>query len=177
MEPLLPISQRELTRLEVIQRVRRKTLKQQQAAELLSLSVRQIKRLCKAYQRAGSGGLLSKRRGQPSNNRLPERTINKARQLLRARYYDFGPTLAAEKLALDRVSLSVEAVRQLLIGEGLWKATGVRRLVLHQLRETWQGPYVVDTNPRTKPYLLPDSVIFENAIRSRYPSPLRRTRH
>ena len=43
--------------------------------------------------------------------------------------------------------------------------------------ETWQGPYVIDTNPRTKPYLLPDSVIFENAIRSRYPSPLRRTRH
>ena len=68
-------------------------------------------------------------------------------------------------------------VRQLLIGEGLWKAKRVRRLVLHQLRETWQGPYVVDINPRTKPYLLPDSVIFENAIRSRYPSPLRRTRH
>jgi RHS repeat-associated protein len=43
--------------------------------------------------------------------------------------------------------------------------------------ETWQGPYVIDTNPRTKPYLKPDSVIFENAIRSRYPSPLRRTQH
>jgi transposase len=129
------MSQRELTRLEVIQRVKRKTLKQRQAAELLSLSVRQVKRLCKAYQRAGAAGLISKRRGRPANNRLPEKTINKARQLLRSRYPDFGPTLAAEKLASEGLSLSVETVRQLLIREGLWKAKRVRRVVIHQLRE------------------------------------------
>jgi transposase len=129
------MSQRELTRLEVIQRVKRRTLKQRQAAELLGLSVRQIKRLCKAYQRAGTAALISKRRGQPSNNRLPEKTIKRARQLLRSRYHDFGPTLAAEKLAIEGVSLSVETVRQLLIREGLWKAKRVRRVVIHQLRE------------------------------------------
>jgi transposase len=129
------MSQRELTRLEVIQRVKRKTLKQWQAAELLGLSVRQVKRLCKAYQRAGTAALISKRRGQPSNNRLPEKTIKRARQLLRSRYHDFGPTLAAEKLAIEGVSLSVESVRQLLIREGLWKAKRVRRVVIHQLRE------------------------------------------
>ena len=129
------MSQRELTRLEVIQRVKRKTLKQRQAAELLSISVRQVKRLCRAYQGSGAAGLLSKRRGRPSNNRLSEKTINKARQLLRSRYSDFGPTLATEKLALEGVSLSVETVRQLLIGEGLWKVKAVRRPVIHQLRE------------------------------------------
>src|SRR5215216_1093459 len=116
------MSQRELTRLEVIQRVKRKTLKQHQAAELLSLSIRQVKRLCKAYQKAGAAGLISQRRGRPSNNRLPEKTINKATQLLRSRYHDFGPTLATEKLAIEGVSLSIETVRQLLIGAGLWKA-------------------------------------------------------
>ena len=135
MDPLLRMSQPELTRLEVIQRVKRKTLKQRQAAELLSVSVRQVKRLCKAYQASGAAGLISKRRGQPSNNRLSEKTINKARQLLRTRYPDFGPTLATEKLAIEGVSLSVETVRQLLIGEGLWKAKSVRRPVIHQLRE------------------------------------------
>jgi transposase len=129
------MSQRELTRLEVIQRIKRKTLKQRQAAELLSLSVRQVKRLCKAYQASGAVGLISKRRGQPSNNRLSEQTLKQARQLLRSRYHDFGPTLATEKLAIEGVSLSVETVRQLLIGEGLWKAKRVRRLVIHQLRE------------------------------------------
>jgi len=72
------MSQPELTRLEVIQRVKRKTLKQRQAAELLSISVRQVKRLCKAYQASGAAGLISKRRGQPSNHRLPEQTSAKA---------------------------------------------------------------------------------------------------
>ena len=129
------MSQPELTRLEVIQRVKRKTLKQRQAAELLSITVRQVKRLCKAYQSNGAAGLISKRRGRPSNNRLPAKTINKATQLLRSRYPDFGPTLAAEKLAIEGVSLSVETVRQLLIREGLWKAKRVRRVVIHQLRE------------------------------------------
>src|SRR5262249_34595556 len=135
VEPLLPMSQRELTRLEVIQRVKRKTLKQRQAAELLSISVRQVKRLCKAYQTRGAAGLISKRLGQPSNNRLCENTLNKVRQLLRSRYPDFGPTLATEKLATEGVPLSIETVRQLLIGEGLWKAKCVRRPVIHQLRE------------------------------------------
>ena len=55
--------------------------------------------------------------------------------MLRTRYPDFGPTLATEKLTLEGVSLSVETVRQLLIGEGLWKAKSVRRPVIHQLRE------------------------------------------
>ena len=132
---LLAMSQPELTRLEVIQRVKRKTLRQRQAAELLSLSVRQVKRLCKVYQAFGVAALISKRRGHPSNNRLPEKTTKKARQLLRTRYHDFGPTLAQEKLAIEGVTLSVETVRQLLIAEGLWQARRARHPVIHQLRE------------------------------------------
>lgn len=129
------MSQRELSRLEVIQRVKRKTLRQRQAAELLSLSVRQVKRLCKAYQAGGPAGLISQSRGRPSNNRLPEKTTKKARQLLRIHYHDFGPTLAHEKLAIKGVSLSVEAVRQLMMAEGLWQPRRARRAVIHQLRE------------------------------------------
>jgi transposase len=129
------MSQRELSRLEVIQRVKRKTLRQRQAGELLRLSVRQVKRLCRAYQAGGPAALIGKQRGQPSNNRLPEKTARKARQLLRTRYHDFGPTLAQEKLATEGVRLSVEAVRQLLIGEGLWQVRRARRPVIHQLRE------------------------------------------
>jgi transposase len=129
------MSQPELSRLEVIQRVKRKSLRQRQAAELLSLSVRQVKRLCKAYQAGGAAALISQQRGRPSNNRLPEKTTKKARQLLRSRYHDFGPTLATEKLAIEGVSVSVESVRQLLIAEGLWQPRRARRAVIHQLRE------------------------------------------
>lgn len=129
------MSQRELSRLEVIQRVKKKNLKQREAAELLSLSLRQVKRLCEAYQAGGAAALVSKQRGRPSNNRLPEKTLRKARQLLHKRYHDFGPTLAHEKLSIEGVSLSVEAVRQLMIGEGLWQVRRARRPVIHQLRE------------------------------------------
>jgi transposase len=129
------MSQPELSRLEVIQRVKRKTLRQRQAAELLSVSVRQVKRLCKAYQAGGAAALISRQRGRPSNNRLAEKTTKKARQLLRTRYHDFGPTLATEKLAIEGVSLSVETVRRLLMAEGLWQPRRARRAVIHQLRE------------------------------------------
>lgn len=129
------MSQRELSRLEVIQRVKKKRLKQREAAELLSLTERQIKRLCQAYQRGGAAGLVSKRRGRVSNNRLSEQTVKKARQLLHKRYHDFGPTLAHEKLTIEGVKLSVEAVRQLMIAEGLWQVRRARRPVIHQLRE------------------------------------------
>jgi hypothetical protein len=70
-----------------------------------------------------------------SNNRLPEKTIKQARQLLRTHYHDFGPTLAHEKLTIKGVRLSVEAVRQLMIAEGLWQVRRARRAVIHQLRE------------------------------------------
>lgn len=129
------MSQRELSRLEVIQRIKKKTLKQREAGELLTLSLRQVKRLCQVYEAEGAAGLVCKQRGQPSNNRLPEKTIRKARQLLHKRYHDFGPTLAHEKLSTEGVKLSVEAVRQLMIAEGLWQVRRARRPVIHQLRE------------------------------------------
>jgi hypothetical protein len=129
------MSERELRRLEVIQRVKKKTLKQREGAELLSLSLRQVKRLCRGYQTGGAAALVSKRRGQPANNRLPEKTTRKARRLLHKRYHDFGPTLAHEKLSIEGVKLSVEAVRQLMISEGLWQVRRARRPVIHQLRE------------------------------------------
>jgi transposase len=130
------MSQRELSRLEVIQRVCRKTLTQRRAADLLALSVRQIKRLCRAYRREGAAALASKRRGRPSNHRLPEEVITRARGLLRERYHDFGPTLAREKLAeAHGLLLGVETVRQWMAAEGLWRPRRALQAVIHQLRE------------------------------------------
>jgi transposase len=116
------MSQRELSRLEVIQRVCRKTFTQRRAADLLALSVRQVKRLCRAFKRSGAAALVSRRRGRPSNNHLRPELLGAARALLRERYYDFGPTLAREKLLeAHGLSLGVESVRRLMIAEGLWR--------------------------------------------------------
>jgi transposase len=130
------MSQPELTCLEVIQQVCRKSLKQHQAAALLSLSTRQIKRLCNAYKRVGAQALVSKRRGQPSNHRLAPQTIEKALELIQTRYHDFGPTLAHEKLReVHGLSVGLESVRQLMIRAGLWQPRRARQTVVHQLRE------------------------------------------
>ncbi len=70
MDELLTMSKKELNRLEVMQRIKEKRLTQKEAARMLGLSVRQVKRLYSAYRQQGAVGLVSKRRGKPSNNRL-----------------------------------------------------------------------------------------------------------
>ena len=56
MDELLTMSNREITRLEAMQRIKDKRLTQKEAARMLSLSVRQIKRLYRAYKAQGARG-------------------------------------------------------------------------------------------------------------------------
>jgi hypothetical protein len=69
------------------------------ACELIGLHRRQVFRLLRGLKQDGATSLLSKRRGKPSNNRLPSEVRTLALSIVRDRYADFGPTLAAEKLA------------------------------------------------------------------------------
>ena len=71
-EKVIEMSKKELTRLEIVQRVADKRMKHAEAARQLSLSERQIKRLVRSWREAGAAGLMSKRRGQPSNHRIDE---------------------------------------------------------------------------------------------------------
>ena len=70
MDKLLTMSTKELTRLEVMKRLEEKRVKQKEAAETLGISERHIRRLLRAYRQDGERGLISKRRGKPSNNRM-----------------------------------------------------------------------------------------------------------
>ena len=122
MDKLLEISAKELNRVEVMQRLSRKQLSQKEAGRMLDLSTRQIKRLLKAYRQNGAAGLVSKHRGRKGNNRLAEKMKRQALNLLKTKYQGFGPTLAHEKLVeKEKLKLSDESVRQLMIAEGLWK--------------------------------------------------------
>ena len=132
---LLTMSKTELTRLEVMKRMVEKRLKQKEAAVMLGVSERHIRRLLRAYRQAGERGLISKRRGQPSNNRLLAEVKQAALDLLHSRYADFGPTLAHEKLSeVHKLRLGKESVRQLMIAEGLWKPSRQKQQTVHQLR-------------------------------------------
>lgn len=132
---LLTMSKKELTRLEVIQRLEEKRLTQKKAGEILGISPRQIRRLFRNYKQSGASGLISKRRGRPSNNQIRTQTKKKAINLLHSQYPDFGPTLACEKLEeRNGLKLSKESVRQIMVAEGLWKPRKRKRVHVHQMR-------------------------------------------
>jgi len=129
------MSAKELDRLEVLGRVVERRLTQRQAADQLCLSLRQIERLCRALRRDGAGGLVSRKRGRPSNRKLPAAVREQALELIRARYADFGPTLACEKLAEQHgVAVSRETLRGWMIDAGLWVPRAQRPRRAHQPR-------------------------------------------
>ena len=112
----------ELKRLHVIQKVLERVIKQVEAAEVLSLSSRQIRRIVKRIKVEGDGGIVHKSRGRVSNRRIPDKIRNKVLRLYRKKYEDFGPTLASEKLLeRDGVGISDETLRLWLMESGDWK--------------------------------------------------------
>lgn len=136
MDKLLTMSDKEIARLEVMQRLKDKRLTQKEAARLLGLSTRQVKRLWRAYRRQGAQGLVSGRRGKASNNRLDAGVVQQALDLLKEKYDDFGPTLAHEKLTeVHKLKISRESVRKLMIVEDLWKPKRAKKEPTHQMRE------------------------------------------
>ena len=129
------MSHQELDRLTIIESVINKKITQKVAAQRLNLTVRHIKRLVKSYRTQGTHGLISKRRGQPSNNKISETVRSQAIHLIRNHYHDFSPTFAHEKLTEDHgLSFSVETLRNWMIDEGIWESKTKRAIKVHQTR-------------------------------------------
>lgn len=127
---------KDVLRSQVIAQVMEGKLDQSSAAGRLSISVRQIKRLKRRMQDEGVQGLLSKKRGRPSNRRTPADLLAKAVALIGEHYADFGPTLACEKLQERHgIKLSVETVRQAMLRAGLWRARHGAGERTHAMRE------------------------------------------
>ncbi len=132
---LVTMSEKELVRAQIIQAICEKRLRRRDAASQLDLSERQIQRLMDKFRLSGTSGLASLKRGKPGNNNLPEQLRMKVLTLLREKYSDFGPTLAAEKL-LQRHNLkvSVETLRHWMIAAGLWVPHTRRKPRVYQPR-------------------------------------------
>lgn len=112
----------ELKRLHVIEKILDKRLKQREAAVLLNLSERQIRRIVKRVRSEGDKGIAHKGRGRKSNRCLPEQMKRKALSIYKETYKDFGPTFACEKLEeMNGIKVSRETLRKWLIDEELWK--------------------------------------------------------
>ena len=132
---VVSMSEKEFSRLSVLMDAQAGRLRIDDAARLLELKRRQVFRLLKGLRTDGAASLASKRRGKTSNNKLPAAVRELTMALVKERYADFGPTLAAEKLQENHACLvSRETLRKWMIEDGLWKDRKHRLPPVHQPR-------------------------------------------
>ena len=117
------LSERELVRHAVLERLRVGGLSEGDAARELGLSTRQVRRLLRRLESAGPAGLRSARRGRKPNNWIDAGRREVTVALLGERYRDFGPTLACQMLAERHGQVfSVETTRTLMREAELWRS-------------------------------------------------------
>ena len=129
----MQLSEAELDKLLIINQVKNRSMTQQEAGQQLNLSSRQVRRLLASFCQEGAVGIKSKHRG--GNRLLSLDFKQKVLTLVRARYHDFGPTFAAEKLLLEGLPVSKETLRKWMISDGLWKGRTRKQARIHQCRE------------------------------------------
>jgi transposase len=117
---MIAMSQEDLRRLAVIHKAIDKRVTQVEAAGILDLSDRQIRRIITRVQEDGDKGIIHQSRGQPSHNAIDLKIKKRAINLCGGTYEGFGPTLASEKLfERDKIEISRETLRQWLKHEKL----------------------------------------------------------
>src|ERR1035437_9958191 len=98
-----------------------------QAAEMIGISDRQLRRWRKRYEDSGYDGLLDRRRGVPSSRGVPKAQAKQVLDLYRKQYFDLNVRLFHEKLGEeDQIRLSYTWVKQALQGAGMVKRKSKR---------------------------------------------------
>jgi len=121
MTLITSLSNRELRRLEIINRLIKGQINGTQAAEIIGLTIRQVKRLKAKVLKDGPGGIAHASRGQASNFKISEDEHELIISLIKEYYYDYGPFLAAEKLAeRHNIVHDPKTIRSIMIAEKLW---------------------------------------------------------
>jgi transposase len=118
---------------EVILRALAKRLTWWQAAEIIGMTDRSMRRWRQRYEQHGYDGLLDRRRGRPSPRRVPVETVEEVLRLYQERYHDFNVRHFHEKLREEHdLRLSYTWVKLALQGAGLVKKA--RKRGVHRKR-------------------------------------------
>ena len=111
-EDMIMIKSEELKRYQLIGKVFDKSINQQEAAELIGISDRQVRRIVRRVKVEGEVGVIHRLRGKQGCRRIAQGVRDRILELYGQRYNGFGPTLASEKLwELDRLKVSDETLR------------------------------------------------------------------
>lgn len=117
----LSMTTRELDRLHIVQQCLEKRITQRHAAKTLDITEQHVKRLINRYKQFGPAGLVSQSRGKPSNRRYKDELRQTAIDLIKRDFYDYGPTLAAEKLyEYHNIKISKETAREWMLEAHIW---------------------------------------------------------
>ena len=108
------MSKKERDWFRVLERVKKKEITLRQAAQIMGGSYRQCLRKYKRYRQEGEKGLVHRGRGQASNRAKDREARKGIIDRYQERYEDFGPTLAAEKLAKEGYEVNHETLRRWL---------------------------------------------------------------
>ncbi|TMX38498.1 helix-turn-helix domain-containing protein [Vibrio sp. Hep-1b-8] len=115
---LITMSEKDIYRFKVLSDVREKRLRQVDAAVILNVSARHIRRLLNRFSTLGAQSLAHAARGRPSNRRYSEDFKAEILKIIHNYYSDFSPTLALEKLSEQHnLAVSKETLRQWMIAE------------------------------------------------------------
>ncbi|MFH1207278.1 MAG: ISNCY family transposase [Patescibacteria group bacterium] len=130
---LLTMSTKELDRFQIIKQLIGKRVNGTEAARLLQVTARHVRRLKSKVRRFGPQGLIHGNRGKVSHNRLPEEELKAISALLFRRYPGFGPTFAGEKLSEHHgIARDPKTIRQIMIEAGLWKPRLTKKASVHR---------------------------------------------
>ena len=94
---------------------------QAEAARLLGLSCRQVRRLVARLRDEGDAGLIHRLRGRPSNRQAEPQHKMDALVFYQEHINGYGPSLAAEALAEHGLGVDPETLRRWLVAAGLWR--------------------------------------------------------
>ncbi len=132
---VISMSEKEIERLHTLLDVAEDRIGVAEGATLMGVSRRQASRLLRKLLADGAVGLVSKKRGRRSNRSFGDVYRSTVLGIVRDRYSDFGPTLAAEKLReVHQLPVARETLRQWMMADGLWVRRRDRKRQIHQPR-------------------------------------------
>ena len=121
-EDIIALSRKEIKRLRIIHMIMDRCFTQVKAGELLNLSDRQVRRIIKKVRQKGDEGIRHGNRGRSSSRKMSKAFEDRVTMVVKQKYCDFGPMLAAEKLfECDGIHISKEKLRKLLLERGIWQ--------------------------------------------------------
>lgn len=129
------LTEGEKKKFDVITLAIEKRITNKQAAKQLGLTIRQVRRLKASLRVLGADAVVHKLKGKTSNHQIDGKLKEKLLEDIRAKYNDFKPGFATEKLqeTYDLIP-TAQTIRTWMTEAGLWKIRKQKAIVYRSWR-------------------------------------------